>query len=238
MCVIINKPPELNVPDDILRKCWIANPHGAGFMYASDGLLHIVKGLMTYDNFIKEYIAHDCWSKEVVIHFRLASAGKIIPEQTHPFWIFPDNLAFVHNGHLMEYDNGGLKQSDTMEFNQDMLSKLPQDFLNNEAIVELLDSYIDYSVMVFMNNMGKITTLGDTLPSISLDGVWYSNDLWKRYEVYENNDTARKDWEHQIYKECDEEDLLAESRYIECGEEDDKYVQQEFVFGDINENNK
>lgn len=213
MCVILHKPAGIDIPQETLANCFKANPNGGGFMYASDGILHIIKGLMTLENFMAKYNEHKLVEKEVIIHFRLTSAGESIPEQTHPFWIFENKLAFVHNGHMMDYDTGGLRQSDTMEFNNEILRKLPQDWLNNEAIMELVDSYIDGSVMVFMDSTGKIEILGDTGCGITtIDGVWFSNNYWMSDEEYsestlDEDNTSKKDFEHQIYKECDEEDI-------------------------------
>jgi len=179
MCCIIIKPKGVNLSLDILEKIWRTNPHGAGFMYADSRSLNVVTGMMTLNDFMNEYTACECKHEEVVIHFRLASAGAIIPEQTHPFWVFNEELAFVHNGHMINFDEGGIKQSDTMSFNDKILTKLPHDFPQNEAIMELLDSYIESSVMVFMDKIGNIFTVGDTSCSIEQDEVWYSNDYWE-----------------------------------------------------------
>lgn len=217
MCVIIHKPKNAIVSQETLTKCWSANPHGAGFMYASNGFLKVVKGLMTLDSFLQAYKEHELAEKEVVIHFRLASAGEVVPGLTHPFWVFDDgekeqDLAFVHNGHMFEYDVGGLKQSDTVVFRNEMLAKLPHDFLHNDAIVELLDSYLDGSIMVFMDNLGNVSVLGNTDSAVMLDGVKFSNEFWRdEYSESTMDDedmsTARKDFEHAIYKEVDKEPL-------------------------------
>lgn len=179
MCVIMHKPAKTDIPSETFTKCWEANPHGAGFMYATDGgFLRVVNGLMSLNDFTHAYVNHECVKKEVVIHFRLASAGAITPEQTHPFWVFKDLLAFVHNGHMSGYAEGGLDQSDTMSFNKELLSQLPKDFLKNGAIVELLDSYIDGSIMVFMDNLGEVSVLGNASFGMTKGGVWYSNGYW------------------------------------------------------------
>jgi len=184
MCVIIHKPKNVDVLQETLTKCWNANPHGVGIMYASNGFLKVIKGMMTLNDFLQAYKEHKLMEKEVVIHFRLASAGEISPELTHPFWVFDDgekehDLAFVHNGHMFEYDVGGLKQSDTLVFRNEILSKLPHDFLHNDAIVELLDSYLDGSIMVFMDNLSNVNILGNTDCGVTLDGSWYSNEFWR-----------------------------------------------------------
>jgi predicted glutamine amidotransferase len=185
MCVIIYKPAKKDILLENLKKCWIANPHGAGVMFASNNtFLRIIKGLMTFENFLRVYNENNLIEKEVVIHFRLASSGEISPGLTHPFWVFPDgemkhDLAFVHNGHLCDYDTGGISQSDTTVFRDKILAKLPHNFLQNDAIVELLDSYLNNSIIVFMDNLSNINILGDTNSSLTLNNVWYSNGYWQ-----------------------------------------------------------
>lgn len=205
MCVIIHKPKGIDIQLKTFKKCWKSNPHGAGLMYASDGTLQVIKGMMTLNAFMDKYAELKCIEKEVVIHFRLASAGTITSNQTHPFWVFPDQLAVVHNGHIMGYDTGGLKQSDTMIFNQKILTKLPKDFLSNNAILELLDNYIFGSVVVFMNNMGGIKIVGTTAGSIFLNGCWFSNDFWQ-----EGSSSS-------TLSDGNFEELLEDARHVDLG---------------------
>ena len=188
MCVIINKPVSISIPDDILKKCWDTNPHGAGFMYSDSSKLIVKKGFMTFDRFLKEYRAVD-QSKNIVIHFRLASYGEVVPEQTHPMSVY-SNLAFVHNGHMITkyiVEGTNTDKSDTMVFNEKVLMKLPINFLAFEAIRELINSYIENSIILFMNNEGKITILGDQGDTLVHRGCWFSNDYWldSRYDQVE-----------------------------------------------------
>jgi hypothetical protein len=187
MCVIIHKPEDNDIPEEIFKKCWAKNPDGTGFMYIDSGNVQIVKGLMQYEEFIKQYQKYDCIHKEVVFHFRLASAGKVTPDQTHPFWVFQDgelkkDLAFVHNGHIVKYDEFNTEKSDTILFKENILMKLPRDFLFNEAIMELINDYIDYSTIIFMHQNGTIKMIGNIVDSIFLKGSWFSNDLWQEKE--------------------------------------------------------
>jgi len=186
MCCIIHKPRGIDIPQDVFQRVWNKNPHGAGFMYADHESLQIVKGLMTLGDFMEKYVEHKCIEKELIIHFRLASVGAIVPEQTHPFWVFPNQLAFAHNGHMMQHETSSLSQSDTMIFNQEILSKLPPNFLSNEGITKLLSDYLCGSILAFMDNLGKIKILGDTFPSIFFNNCWFSNDFWQIYEKSEN----------------------------------------------------
>jgi len=99
MCIIAIKPEGISIPIERLKSCWDNNSDGAGFMYSENGKLNIVKGLMTFDSFIKSYNDISPLNKRIVIHFRYGTHGKICPDLTHPF-IINKSLALVHNGIL------------------------------------------------------------------------------------------------------------------------------------------
>lgn len=67
-----------------LDACWQGNSDGAGVAWVTNGAVHYVKGLMDNAELQKEYekvrknLPH-------IVHFRLASAGSVCPELTHPF---------------------------------------------------------------------------------------------------------------------------------------------------------
>ena len=56
MCIIINKPKGVAVPDSAtIKQCWASNPHGAGVMYSTGKEVVIKKGFMTLEEF-EQYI--------------------------------------------------------------------------------------------------------------------------------------------------------------------------------------
>lgn len=215
MCVIINKPREIRLSREIMRQCWRSNPHGAGFMYVESGNLVINKGYMTFESFYRAYKEID-WKKHMVFHFRLASYGSIIPEQTHPMLI-NEKLAFVHNGHML---NQFIKQatlatdkskSDTMIFNEEILQKLPQDFLSQPAIVELINGYIDNSIMLFLDNEDNVIILGSLEGTITRDGCWFSNNFWDEDLYMVDEDTAITETEEEVQEIMNKEQLMNEN---------------------------
>jgi len=114
MCVIAFSPKNKKFSEKDLRKMWDANPHGAGFAYVDNTqkLLIVKKGFMTFDAFMSEYEK----MPETVhaIHFRLASAGGICPELTHPFrtdrfdnlkkLVYVAKEVLFHNGTVRNYE--------------------------------------------------------------------------------------------------------------------------------------
>lgn len=95
MCVIIHKPANKRVSKRNLKKCWSRNEDGAGLMYVEGGKLKVEKGIMTFREFFKRYEKHK--TKNLVMHMRLASAGLVSKDNTHPFFVDED-LAMCHNG--------------------------------------------------------------------------------------------------------------------------------------------
>lgn len=176
MCVIIHKPSDVDINEHVLKACWDENKDGAGIMYALNDELRIIKGLMKFKHLMSFYkkLKH----LELLIHFRYATHGMINKEMTHPFKI-NDNLAFMHNGiiHLDSMESS-LDVSDSYVFNESILKKLPVNFINNEAIIDLISYRINRSVLVFMDNKGIIKKINNNLKYIIFDGCWFSNPYW------------------------------------------------------------
>ena len=81
MCVILLCPPKVRPSRPTLERCAEANPHGAGIAWRERGAVHWVK---TADLGEIERLARRK-AGEIVIHFRIASVGRPIPELRHPF---------------------------------------------------------------------------------------------------------------------------------------------------------
>ena len=140
MCIIAIKPEGISIPIERLKTCWEHNPDGAGFMYSENNKLKIVKGLMTFDSFIKAYDEVNPLTKRIVIHFRYGTHGDICPDLTHPFNVNED-LALVHNGIL------SINLDDPFEI-QNKVN--PKDFSN--YIGSLLENGSDLDVVNHSDN--------------------------------------------------------------------------------------
>lgn len=90
MCIIAVKKAGIAMPDSkVLDEMSWNNNDGAGFMYLHEGMVHIRKGYMKFldfSNAIKD-IDNDIGLKDrpVIMHFRIGTHGKNVPENTHPF---------------------------------------------------------------------------------------------------------------------------------------------------------
>lgn len=125
MCVIIYKEAGKNIPSiELLRRCWNANPHGAGIAVSLKGKVFFTKGLMSFDDLMRELIELDerfnLKEQKLFIHLRYGTSGGIRPEMTHPFPIEGEELSslkgwakvvLAHNGVIKGLGNE--EKSDT-----------------------------------------------------------------------------------------------------------------------------
>ena len=155
------------------------NSHGAGFVFAHKKRLHLRKGFFKFEDFLKAY-------KEMpddapcLIHFRLATGGKLNEANCHPFSV-SNNLAFAHNGvffNVKDDDNF----SDTYYFNQSIIQPI---FAKNphaiytEGARALIEEFIGRGNKVaFINNYGRIVIMNEKMGDYEGE-TWFSNGSYK-----------------------------------------------------------
>jgi glutamine amidotransferase len=196
MCIAILNPPRVTLKKSTLLKCWENNPDGAGMIFTDTQTetLYILKEMRSAELFYKAYQHHRRKNLDsyFVLHFRIATAGKVNEDNCHPF-VINEDLAFVHNG-IISKARTSVNYSDTYYFNADILQNLPPDFTQNEAILELIEAAIGNSKLVFLNSKNEPLILNSHLGHYS-NGVWYSNrsyetripapkiSLWEKYDL-------------------------------------------------------
>ena len=175
MCIIVLNSRE-HLSKELLHECWQSNSNGAGLMYAIDGKLNIFKELKNFKTYYEYYstLRKEFKKTKIALHFRIATSGKIDTNNIHPF-IVNEKLAFMHNGIIDIPLQKKSKISDTIAFNQKILKQLPQNFLNNHAMTELISRYIERSKLLFMNNQGKYWIINEHLGHWDKKGNWFSN---------------------------------------------------------------
>lgn len=178
MCIaILNTRNTIN--RETLQQCWKSNPDGAGMIYTNNGQLQIFKEMTNFDKFYKEYSKQRKANKQsnFVLHFRIATSGKIDKTNCHPFNV-NKNLSFVHNGmiNIQQLNNS---VSDTYTFNELILKKLPNNFLSNHAIIDLIENYIGYSKLVFLDSDNNASILNEDLGHWDALDNWYSNNSYQ-----------------------------------------------------------
>lgn len=198
MCVAIYKPQGVQTPSrETLKRCWEANPDGAGFAIRTGGnkyAIEIKKGFMSWESFeaaFQRYRLAD-FSGAMFLHFRIATHGGVSPGNTHPFCITQDmkllrhtdiltNYALIHNGILpIEPETAGI--SDTMEFCRRLARG--KFYQNIPEILQLLEGLLGSNKLAIMTRTG-VHLAGHWK---KLDGVYFSNMLWRQYFNWNWND--------------------------------------------------
>ena len=191
MFVAIYKPKNVQTPSlDTLKKCWDANPDGAGFALLTGNekyAIEIHKGFMTWKQFkttFEKYRLAD-FVGDMLLHFRIATHGGISPGNTHPFSLTKDvkllkhtnvltNYALIHNGMLPIEPPGDI--SDTMEF----CRRLAPLYQNIPSAFNLLEGMAGNNKIAVMTK-DKVHLFGHWE---RIDGIYFSNLLWDWQEDF------------------------------------------------------
>lgn len=179
MCIAIYKPEGKVLSLATLKECYTSNPDGAGFMYAENKKLHIEKGFFSFKSFYDAFKKHE--SKQTVIHFRIKTHGKIDTANCHPFAV-NNAIGFVHNGVISGFGDSDF--SDTVRFNEQILRPLVNKWGNlalfQDPIIDLIESRIGYSKLVFLDRHGNHKIMNES-KGVWDNGVWFSNTSYKPY---------------------------------------------------------
>ena len=183
MCVAIVQPIGKRVSDDILAACFKSNNNGAGMAFVRKGKIVIDKGYMMLDGFLKGYDRH--WRENpdtpFLLHCRIATKGKVCPDNTHPFKI--RGGAMIHNGTLWHSGHIYDELSDTREFAETLHNELSKQKVTENR--DEIEKAVGYNRLAFLFEDKSYVIIneggpGKSGPGMWLDGVWYSNDFWKR----------------------------------------------------------
>ena len=226
MCIIAAKAKGVKMPDKAtIENMWFNNPDGAGFMYMKDGKVRIEKGFMKLKDLedalsrVNEKTNLD--ETSVVLHFRIATHGGVIPSNTHPFPVSSSmgilqklrcttSLGVAHNGIIDITPRKGV--SDTMEYVATQLAPLykgvPKFYLNKN-LMEMVDNAIK-SKLAILNGEGEIYTIGKFEED---NGILYSNTSYKPYSLY--GKYWKNVWDEYDYLDELEEDNPSSYRYKE-----------------------
>lgn len=212
MCIAILLPARKTIDKKTLQICNDSNPDGFGFAYFDDELIirkevDQRKIIKTIDKFIE--IRESFIDRPFLVHFRIATHGKISTRCCHPFRINTDAV-FCHNG-ILRYEYGVDKNSldsDTMMFNKNILQRIDKNSLNNminnkkSVLKDLMEGYIGSgNKMIFLNKEGNYNILNE-YKGIWDKGIWYSNDSYKEKAYIQTsfnyNNYNWNDWEWDI----------------------------------------
>lgn len=212
MCIIAAKPAGIEMPsEETLINMWLRNSDGAGVMYAVNGMVHIEKGFMKYEEFEKCIEALDkkygLKKLPMVMHLRITTHGGTCAENCHPFPITDSlgklrkskqtaTIAVAHNGIIDITTRKNV--SDTMEYIASQLAPLSKGvprFYENKHLMQMIENATD-SKLAFMTGNGRIYYIGDFIED---GGIMYSNTSYKKTDSWRDfsyGGWTMENWEH------------------------------------------
>jgi len=198
MCIAIYKPADKEITKETLETCFRANGDGCGFAYINttftgDRKIKIKKSL-DFDTFYRQYsraLEVDPESP-FLIHFRIKTHGPVNKANCHPFKIDNDH-AFIHNG-VISGVGFDVEKSDTRLFNDKVLRKLNEGWMDREEIKLLVEQMIAHSKLVVLNLDGDIQIYNEDKGNWK-DGIWFSN--------YSYKETTYQPRVNKSWKKCD-----------------------------------
>ena len=191
MCIICVSPARTRQPSiSQIKTMFMNNPHGAGYMFAREGRVHIHKGFMVIDSFLSAVKAEHFTAKDsVVYHFRISTQAGVNPEMTHPFPLsnrLPIMKALdvecpcgvAHNGIIrLTSDTSQREYSDTALFITRYMAQMVHglDDLKDAQLLNRIERLAG-SKLAIMDGSGYIATIGHF---INERGLLFSNDSYQ-----------------------------------------------------------
>ena len=181
MCIISYVPKDKKIDDATITNMFDANPDGAGILYTENEVLKTYKTFDVFKLINMYHYIKDTLDTDMILHFRIGTHGGKTFDNIHPFLVNED-LGFVHNGIITSVPIDTAK-SDTRMFNELILQELPDNFVFNEAVKELISGYIGSSKLAFMDTWQNVVIINEHKGTWD-EGVWYSNDSYLDFNDY------------------------------------------------------
>lgn len=200
MCIIAIQPLGVKIKESTLKNCWESNNDGAGIMYVDNGKIIVNREMHSFNEFMKLKKHADKLNSNIVMHFRIATSGGINEKNCHPFKVNND-VYFCHNGILDIEVPKNSNINDTQIFNNSFMKGLPNNFVQNDSIMQLIEFTIgNRNKFVFLDSSGQFYILNENAGRWD-SGAWFSNDSYKRnpYTYY----TPNKAWKKSKFSEID-----------------------------------
>ena len=202
MCIAIYCPSNEVITKEIAEESAKSNPDGQGFAYTNEEKKIVVVKSMKFDEFWEEYTKAiaEFPDSQFLIHFRIATHGRVDKETCHPYMINDDHV-LIHNGTITNAplcpDN---IHSDTQMFIDETLKYLPDSWLFNDGISDLIEHSIGNSKLVIMDNEGSIRIYNEDKGHWK-DNIWFSNHSYKPRQINKptNYNYGGKDYSNTKY---------------------------------------
>lgn len=164
MCVIIHKPKDETLSEDILWQCFTKNKDGAGLLVNGR---HCEKGFFKFWGLLKQVQKYQ--NEDLIVHCRHATSGPINNRFCHPF---KTPLGFLfHNGVIKGLGNNQV--SDTYRLSL---------ILNDPRTLNVLSEKTGSRFALVSEN--KIQKFGEWY---ELNGLSFSNLRWQEVKIPKNS---------------------------------------------------
>jgi len=185
MCIAIYQSAGCRLPKEQLVQSWTSNPDGAGISYFDENGELVIEKDMTLDGILYKYesaVDRYAATSPFAVHFRIATHGGVTMDNCHPFRVSEDTT-LIHNGIIPVLFNSKTDpRSDTRVFVEDYLPRLPANWMDDECLFDMVETYIGASKLVILSRAGS----SDYYIANESDGhwssdkkIWYSNGSYK-----------------------------------------------------------
>jgi len=180
MCLIVHKPKEARIPEDLVAAALAFNTDGWGLMgIAPDQSLIIERHAFSDFGEIRQVLARHR-DAELVLHLRRRTRGAADRENTHPLAIAP-GLHLMHNGTLPLYSRVA-GRSDSWHFVNDLLRPLHlrhPGLISDPDFLRLLELSMkaDNKAVLLDSHLNRIVIL-NRAHGAEFEGLWLSNTRW------------------------------------------------------------
>lgn len=236
MCIAILKPKGKSLSEKYLEESFRVNSDGAGFGFYDNNKPRIFKPYFSWKDFISDWRfarkKYDLDSRDVVLHFRIATHGGLTEENTHPF-LSEKGTIVAHNGVISGLGDSlskgyvnktgkgwtevGSGKSDTVEFIEKYINKLPTEFWKSSVLKSLVEDRITYSKLVILSprGWGLLNESNGHWDS----GIWYSNLSYRPVvkTKYENKYSDHWNGKNSEYSVFQNYEGLAEVYFSQIG---------------------
>ncbi len=204
MCLLIQKPHDVEFTEEHLADFYTRNRDGIGVMYAEDGMLHTYKMIpRNMQDTLDFYEAH-VKGRECAIHYRMRTHGDIDLVNCHPYPVFgfdgaqhPMPIALMHNGVLSTGNSRDPSKSDTWHYIRDYLHVLLKDdpsLAFDPVFRDVIGKHIGNNRFILMNNLGDTSVINKSQGVMFL-GAWLSNEYaWSAAKYLPRKTTTYGGW--------------------------------------------
>lgn len=176
MCIAILKPKDKVLTKETLENCSVNNPDGCGFAYRNDEGKIIINKFMAFKDFWEAYNKVQ-ENHTMLIHFRIATHGKVEIANCHPFKL-NNHMALIHNGIISGYGSRTENLSDTRDFIDKVIGNISYKMWKNPSFIRLVGDAIGSSKFAILDNDENYYIVNEDKGTWD-DGVWYSNTSYK-----------------------------------------------------------